>query len=426
MSLKNVNKTAANTVELQIEISPEDFEKAIQATYIKERKKISIPGFRKGKAPRKLIEREYGENFFWQDAVNDIADMYISDAIKEAGLEIVTNPNAEVNDISKENGVLIKAVCTTKPEVKIEGYKGIEVEKVVNAVTDEDVDNKAAELCEKNSRLVSVDDRAAQLGDIVTIDFKGYKDDVAFADGAAEDYELELGSGQFIPGFEDQIVGHNTDEEFKINVTFPEEYQVEELAGADTVFEIKLKEIRYKEVPALDDDLVKDSTEFETVDEYKADLRKQLTEDAEKAADVAVENKILDTLIEKLEADIPQVMFDNQIDNMLRDLAGRLMPQGITLEQYFRYTGQSLDSVKTMYEDQAQKQVKLRLALEKIAELEDIQVSDDEINEEYQKIADAYSMDIERVKAMVAENDIRKDLAVGKAVDVVKEAAVIK
>ena len=426
MSLKAVNNKETNVVELEIEISAEDFEAAVQQTYLRARKNISMPGFRKGKAPRKLIEREYGEGVFYEDAVNGCATKYVDEAIEEAKLDIVAQPDVSVTDLSKENGVKLVAVCTVKPEVTIENYKGIEVEKVVEAVTDEDVDKRAQALCDRNARLVTIEDRAAQNGDIVTIDFKGFKDDVAFEGGEAEDFDLELGSGQFIPGFEDQIIGHSVGEEFDINVTFPDEYQVEELKGAPAVFKIKLKEIKFKEVPELDDDLIKDSTEFDTVDEYKADLRKSMEESAEKAADAAVENKIFDTIIENMKAEVPQVMYDNRINEMLQELAQRLAPQGISLQQYFQYTGQSLESAKKMYEEQAKKQVDLRLALEKIAELENIEPSAEDIEAEYNRIAETYGMDVEEIKKVITDEGIKNDVAVGKAVDFVKENAVIK
>jgi trigger factor len=426
MSLKSVNNVEKNTVELEIEISAEDFEAAVQAAYLKAKKNISIPGFRKGKAPRKLIEKEYGENVFYEDAVNAIAGEAIDSAVAEAKLDLVARPEAEVTAISKENGVTLKATCTVKPEVTVSDYKGIEVEKVVNAVTDEDVDNRANALCERNARLVTVEDRAAQNGDTVTIDFEGFKDGVAFDGGKAENFDLELGSGQFIPGFEEQIVGHTTGEEFDIDVTFPDEYQVEELKGAPAVFKIKLHEIKFKEVPLLDDELVKDSTEFDTVDEYKADIRKSMEEAAEKSADNEVEGKLFDAVLAKMEADVPQVMYDASINEMLQELAQRLAPQGITLQQYFQYTGQSLEDAKKMYEEQAKKQVDLRLALEKIVELEGIVAAQEDVDAEYSRIAETYNMEIDQVKAALPEDGVKLDVAVSKAVDLIKDTAVIK
>ena len=426
MSLKSTNKVETNKYELEIEVSAQEFEEAIQKAYMREKSKIQISGFRKGKAPRKLIEREYGEEVFFETAVNILYPAQVDDAVKESGLVIVTRPDVEVTDVSKADGVKIKATVITKPEVEVKDYKGIEVEKDVKTVTDEDVDKQADALREKNARIITVDDRAAEMGDDVVIDFEGFKDDVAFEGGKAEDFTLGLGSGQFIPGFEEQVAGHNIGEEFDINVTFPEDYNVEELKGAPVVFKIKLKSISKKEIPELDDDMVKDATEFDTVEEYKADVRKKLEEHAQEHADHEVEGKLMDKVVENMTAEIPQVMFDNRVNEMMMDLEQRLAPQGITMEMYCQFTGQDLDSVKKAYKDQAEKQVKLRLALEKIAELENIEATDEEAAEEIQKIADQYNMTADQVKQYISEDDVKKDIAVGKAVELVKNSAVIK
>ena len=426
MSLKATNNVETNKYELEIEISAEDFEAAIEKAYLKARKNIAMPGFRKGKAPRKLIEKEYGEQVFFEDAVNLLYAPVVNGAVEESGLELVTRPEVEVTEISKENGVKLKATCITKPEVEVKDYKGIEVEKVVNPVTDEDINKQLDALREKNVTVETVDDRAAENGDDVVIDFEGFKDDVAFEGGKAEDFTLSLGSGQFIPGFEDQIVGHNAGEEFDINVTFPEEYQVKELAGAPAVFKIKLKSISKKVMPELDDDMVKDSTEFDTVDEYKADVKKKLEEANEKHADSEVEAKIFDKVIENMTAEIPQVMFDNRVNEMISELEQRLAPQGISLDLYMQYTGQTMDTVKKAYAEQAEKQVKLRLSLEKIAKLENIEVTEDELKAEFDKLAEAYKLDVDQIKQFIHDDDLKKDIAVGKAVDLIKDAAVIK
>ncbi|RGG54019.1 trigger factor [Ruminococcus sp. AF21-11] len=426
MSLKATNNVETNKYELEIEISAEDFEAAIEKAYLKARKNIAMPGFRKGKAPRKLIEKEYGEQVFFEDAVNLLYAPVVNGAVEESGLELVTRPEVEVTEISKENGVKLKATCITKPEVEVKDYKGIEVEKVVNPVTDEDINKQLDALREKNVTVETVDDRAAENGDDVVIDFEGFKDDVAFEGGKAEDFTLSLGSGQFIPGFEDQIVGHNAGEEFDINVTFPEEYQVKELAGAPAVFKIKLKSISKKVMPELDDDMVKDSTEFDTVDEYKADVKKKLEEANEKHADSEVEAKIFDKVIENMTAEIPQVMFDNRVNEMISELEQRLAPQGISLDLYMQYTGQTIDTVKKAYAEQAEKQVKLRLALEKIAKLENIEVTEDELKAEFDKLAEAYKLDVDQIKQFIHDDDLKKDIAVGKAVDLIKDTAVIK
>lgn len=426
MSLKATNNVETNKYELEIEISAEDFEAAIEKAYLKARKNIAMPGFRKGKAPRKLIEKEYGEQVFFEDAVNLLYAPVVNGAVEESGLELVTRPEVEVTEISKENGVKLKATCITKPEVEVKDYKGIEVEKVVNPVTDEDINKQLDALREKNVTVETVDDRAAENGDDVVIDFEGFKDDVAFEGGKAEDFTLSLGSGQFIPGFEDQIVGHNAGEDFDINVTFPDEYQVKELAGAPAVFKIKLKSISKKVMPELDDDMVKDSTEFDTVDEYKADVKKKLEEANEKHADSEVEAKIFDKVIENMTAEIPQVMFDNRVNEMIGELEQRLAPQGISLDLYMQYTGQTIDTVKKAYAEQAEKQVKLRLALEKIANLENIEVTEDELKAEFDKLAEAYKLDVDQIKQFIHDDDLKKDIAVGKAVDLIKDAAVIK
>lgn len=426
MSLKATNNVETNKYELEIEISAEDFEAAIEKAYLKARKNIAMPGFRKGKAPRKLIEKEYGEQVFFEDAVNLLYAPVVNGAVEESGLELVTRPEVEVTEISKENGVKLKATCITKPEVEVKDYKGIEVEKVVNPVTDEDINKQLDALREKNVTVETVDDRAAENGDDVVIDFEGFKDDVAFEGGKAEDFTLSLGSGQFIPGFEDQIVGHNAGEDFDINVTFPDEYQVKELAGAPAVFKIKLKSISKKVMPELDDDMVKDSTEFDTVDEYKADVKKKLEEANEKHADSEVEAKIFDKVIENMTAEIPQVMFDNRVNEMISELEQRLAPQGISLDLYMQYTGQTIDTVKKAYAEQAEKQVKLRLALEKIAKLENIEVTEDELKAEFDKLAEAYKLDVDQIKQFIHDDDLKKDIAVGKAVDLIKNAAVIK
>lgn len=426
MSLKATNNVETNKYELEIEISAEDFEAAIEKAYLKARKNIAMPGFRKGKAPRKLIEKEYGEQVFFEDAVNLLYAPVVNGAVEESGLELVTRPEVEVTEISKENGVKLKATCITKPEVEVKDYKGIEVEKVVNPVTDEDINKQLDALREKNVTVETVDDRAAENGDDVVIDFEGFKDDVAFEGGKAEDFTLSLGSGQFIPGFEDQIVGHNAGEEFDIDVTFPEEYQVKELAGAPAVFKIKLKSISKKVMPELDDDMVKDSTEFDTIDEYKADVKKKLEEANEKHADSEVEAKIFDKVIENMTAEIPQVMFDNRVNEMISELEQRLAPQGISLDLYMQYTGQTIDTVKKAYAEQAEKQVKLRLALEKIAKLENIEVTEDELKAEFDKLAEAYKLDVDQIKQFIHDDDLKKDIAVGKAVDLIKDAAVIK
>lgn len=426
MSLVNTNKTAANTYELEIEISAEKFEEAVQKAFLKSKNKINVPGFRKGKAPRKIIEKEYGEAVFYEDAVNLLYPEEVDAAVNEANLDLVAQPEVEVTDVSKENGVKIKVVCTTKPEVNISGYLGIEAEKVVNAVTDEDVDKEVDRIREKNVRIINVDDRAAQMGDDVVIDFEGFKDGVAFDGGKAEKFELSLGSGQFIPGFEEKVAGHNIGEEFDIDVTFPEDYASEELKGAAVIFKIKLHEIKAKELPELDDEFVKDTSEFDTVDAFKADVKAKLEKAAEDKADMEFEQKVFDAVIEKMEAEVPEVMYENRAREMAQEMSGRLSSQGISFEMYCQFTGQTPESVIETFKKQAEPQVKLRLALEKIVELEKIEATDEEADVEIQKIADAYKMEVEQVKQYIAVEDVKKDVCVGKAVDMIKNAAKVK
>lgn len=426
MSLKSANKVETNKYELEIEISAEAFEAGLQAAYLKAKKNISVPGFRKGHAPRKVVEKEYGEGVFFEDALNAILPAEIDAAVAEAKLTLVTRPDVEVTEVSKEKGAVVKATCITKPEIEIKDYKGIEIEKSVKNVTDEDVDHEIDHIRQKGMRIVTVDGRPAQNGDDVVIDFEGFKDNVAFEGGKAENFTLSLGSGQFIPGFEDQIVGHNTGDEFDIDVNFPEDYGSKELAGAPAVFKIKLHEIKEKQLPELDDEFVKDQSEFDTVDELKADIKAKLEESAKKACEQEEEGKLFDKVIEKVEGEIPEVMFDNRTNEMIAEMEQRLASQGISLEMYLQYTGQEIDSLKKAYREQAEKQVKLRLALEKIADEEKIEVSDEETEEEFKKMADNYKMDIEDVKRYVTPDDLKRDIAVGKASDIVKEAAVIK
>lgn len=426
MSLKTTNKTGANTYELEIEITAEAFEEALQKAYLKAKNKIAVPGFRKGKAPRKVIEKNYGENCFYEDAANLLYPEYVNSAIDEANLELVAQPDVEITAVDKENGVSMKVICTTKPEVSVKDYKGIEAEKSVREITDEEVDKEVDKLREKGMRIIDVDDRACQMGDDVVIDFEGFKDDVAFDGGKAEKFTLSLGSGQFIPGFEEQVAGHSIGEEFDINVTFPDDYGAEELKGAPVVFKIKLHEIKAKELPELDDEFVKDTSEFDTVADLKADIKKRLEEAAEKTAQNNFEGAVFDKVIENMEAEIPQVMYDRRVAEMLQDLEQRLAPQGISLEMYMQFTNQTIDSIRETYKEQAEKQVKLRLALEKIAEVENLDATEEEIEAEFNKMSEMYSMEVAKIKELVSDKDLKKDLLVGKAADFVKDNAIVK
>ena len=425
MSLVSTNKIDATKYELVINVDAEGFEKALQDAYMKARKNINVNGFRKGKAPRKMIEQLYGENVFFEDAVNALVNTDVAPAVEESGLELVAAPDIEVTSINKNEGVSFKITATVKPEVEISDYKGIEVEKTVNAVTDEDVDKQIEALRERNGRLVTVEDRAAQDGDIAVIDFEGFKDGVAFDGGKDSNYELPLGSHTFVPGFEEQIVGKKTGEEFTINVTFPENYQMEELAGQPCEFKIKLNEIKAKELPELDDEFVKDATEFETLDELKNDIKAKLEERAVRNADIEADNKLFEALIGKMNAEIPEVMFENKIDEMVRDFEMRLSQQGLNMEMYLMYTNMDMAAFRKTFEVQAQNQVKVRLALEKIAELENVEVTDAQVDEEINKIAEQYNLTADKVKAIVSPKAIKADLRVAEASKIVKDSAKI-
>ena len=423
MSLVSTNKIDATKYELIINVDAEGFEKALQQAYLKARKHINVNGFRKGKAPRKMIEQLYGDNVFFEDAVNLLVNTDVAPAVEETDYEIVASPDIEVTSVNKNDGVSFKVTITTKPEVEISDYKGIEIDKTVKAITDEDVNNQIEALRERNGRLVTIEDRAAENGDIAVIDFEGFKDGVAFEGGKDTNYELALGSNTFIPGFEEQIVGKKTGEEFTINVTFPENDQLEEIAGQPCEFKIKLNEIKAKELPELDDEFVKDATEFDTLDELKADIKAKLEERAVKNAEVEADNKLYETLIDKMTADIPGVMYESKIDEMVRDFEMRLSQQGLNMEMYLTYTNMDMASFRKTFEDQAQKQVKVRLALEKIAELENVEISDAQVDEEINKMAEQYNLTAEKIKAIVSPKAIKADLKVAEASKIVKDSA---
>lgn len=424
MSLVSKNNVATNKFELEIKVSAEDFDKACQKVFQKKGKRIEVPGFRKGKAPRKTIEKLYGEAIFFEDAVNDLYPSAIQNAVEESGLEIVCPPSVDVTEVSKENGVTFKAVCTVKPEISVKDYKGIKASKNVREVTDDDVDSELDRMRDRNARTIAVEDRPAANGDTVVIDFEGFVDGVAFDGGKAEKFSLTLGSGQFIPGFEDQVVGHNIGDEFDVNVTFPEEYHSEELKGKPAVFKIKLHEINAKELPAADDEFAKDVSEFDTLADLKEDIRKRQTEANEKAASDEFENKLIDAVIENIDGEIPTEMYEVRIDEMIRDFEYRLRSQGLELDMYLQYTGMNRDSFRKTFEAQATRQVKIRLALEKIVELEGITASDEEIEKEYTRLAEGYKMDAEKLKGMIPAADVAKDVAVNKAIDLVRDSAV--
>ncbi len=423
MSLKSMNKPTGNQVELEISIDKESFEKAVSAAYRKNVGKMNIPGFRKGKAPRSIIEKMYGKGVFYDDALNALIPDAFESALAESGEKPVGQPEFEV--VSIEDEVVVKASFPVKPDVALRQYKGFEIDRTVSPVTDDEVDSEIAQVRSRNSRTVDITDRAAAEGDIAVIDYEGSIDGVPFDGGKGEKYNLTLGSGQFIPGFEGQIVGHNAGDAFDVCVTFPEDYHAKELAGKEAVFKTVLHEIKFNELPELDDDFAKDVSEFDTFDEYKADVKAKITERHNKTADSEVEEKLIDALIENLEADIPEAMFVSETENQLRDYDNRLRMQGLDLGTYLKYTGLDLDKMREQFRPRAERQVKTRLALEKIAQLENIEVTEEDTEAEIKKIAEMYNMEAEKVREQISPDMLAEDIKVGKAVELVKANAVI-
>ena len=426
MSRKSQNKIDTNRVELEVVVDAETFEKGLAAAFKKQSKKISIPGFRKGKAPRAFVEKYFGKEVFYEDAVNALYPDALDEAVKEAGLEVIQDKiDIDVKEVGPQ-GFTFTAALTTKPEVTIENYKGIEAVKKSAEVTDEDIDAEIKKVQERNSRMVTVEDRAAQNDDIAVIDFEGFLDGEPFEGGKGENYSLTLGSGQFIPGFEEQIVGHNTGDEFEVNVTFPEDYQAEELKGKATTFKCKLHEIKMKELPEVDDEFVKDVSEFDTLADYKEDLKKKLAESKEKEAADDLENQLIDKLVELVQGEIPEAMYENKIADSIREFGYRLQSQGLNLDTYMKYTGMNVDQMKEGFRPQAERQVKLRLALEKIAALEELKAGEEDLNQEYQKIAEQYKMEADKIKELIPAAELEKDICVEKAINLVRDNANIK
>ena len=426
MSLQ-VEKLEKNMAKLTIEVSAEDLDKAMEKAYQKQKSRISLPGFRKGKAPRKMIESMYGKGVFMEDAVNSLVPQEYTKALGECDLEIVSQPEINVTQMEPGKALIFTADVAVKPEVTLGDYKGVEVPKSEIAVTDEEVDAEVKKEQDKNARTVAVEDRAAANGDITTIDFEGFVDGVAFEGGKGTDYALTLGSGTFIPGFEDQLVGANAGDHVEVKVTFPEEYQAKELAGKEAVFQCDVKKIETKEVPELDDEFAKDVSEFDTLAEYKEDVKKKLTEKKEKEARTAKENAAVDKAIENAQMDIPELMTKTECRQMMDDFSRRMQQQGLSMEQYFQFTGQSMDKMMEDMKPQALKRIQTRLVLEKIAETENTQPSEEEITEEIQKMADAYKMEADKIREAIGEDGIeqlKKDLSVQKAVTLIADAAV--
>lgn len=424
--LKETKKANTNRYTLEITIDGEKFREAINEAYRKNCKKISVPGFRKGKAPQKMIEKLYGEGVFFEDALNLLYNDAVESAIKESGLRVIDDKmDFEMVSISKEDGVDFKVSVTTYPEVEVGEYKGLKAERAVVKVDAAEVNAEISSLQERNARMIAVEDRVAEKGDTVVIDFEGFENGKAFDGGKAEGHSLELGSGHFIPGFEDQIVGKNIGDEFDVNVTFPEEYGEKSLAGKPAVFKVKLHEIKIRELPKADDEFAKDVSEFDTLKELKADIKKKALERKNKAADEEVENALVQQIVDGLKGEIPEAMYENRMNQSVQDFDYRLRSQGMDINTYLKYTGSTVEEFKKSFRPQAEMQVKYRIALEKIAELEAFEISDEDVDKEYSRLAELYSMEADHVKNMIPADELKKDLAVGKAVDFIKENAVI-
>ncbi len=422
MKLISCEKLEKSMVELQFSIDAETFKSAVGAAFKRESKKYTVPGFRKGHAPRAMIEKMYGKDLFQYDAINDLFPEAYEAAVKEAGIEVVGSPEPEVVSMSEEEGAVLKVKVAVKPEVQLGDYIGLTVTKDVKTVDEADVDAEIKRMQDRNGRLLTRDGEA-QNGDTADIDFEGFVDGKAFEGGKAEHYSLVLGSGSFIPGFEEQVVGHKAGDEFDVNVKFPEDYQAEELAGKDATFKIKLHEVKYKELPELDDDFAKDVSEYDTLDELKDSIRKGIAANQEKQADQKLENDLIDQVVSGMQAEIPEAMVNSRIEELVQDFQYRISQQGLKLEQYLQYMGMKMEQFKEQFREQADKQVKMRLAMEAIVAKEGIETTAEEFEAEVKRIADAYQMEVEKVKSLIDETAVKKDLAVNKAIDFVKEKA---
>lgn len=425
MSLQ-VEKMEKNMAKLTIEVAAEDLEKAMQNAYQKAKGRISIPGFRKGKAPRKMIEQMYGKGVFLEDAVNALIPEHYSKALAECELEIVSQPTIDITQAEPGKAFIFTAEVAVKPEVTLGDYKGVEVPKTEITVTDEDVEAELKKEQEKNSRTISVEDRAAQLNDIVTIDFEGSVDGVPFDGGQATEYPLTLGSNTFIPGFEEQLVGAKVGDDVDVKVTFPEEYQAKELAGKEAIFKCAVKKIEAKELPELDDDFAKDVSEFDTLAEYKEHVKTNLEDKKADEAKRAKEDAAVDKAIENAQMDIPEAMVQLQIEELLNNFISRLQQQGLSIDQYYQFTGSDRAAMEEQLRPQAMKTIQTRLVLEKVAEVEDIQISDEKVNEEIAKMAEAYKMTAEKLNELMGDYEkeqMKKDLAVQEAVTLLADAA---
>lgn len=424
MSLKSSNKVDTNVWELEVSVDGDTFKDAVTKAYLKQRKNITIPGFRKGKAPRAFIEKYYGEGVFYEDALEAIYPDAVASAIEEAKLEPVDTPyDLEIPEMGND-GVTMKFKVTVKPEVELGEYKGLKATKKSTKVTADEVKAELARMQEQNSTVSDVDDRAVKKNDIVVIDFEGFVDGKAFEGGKAEKYELTIGSNQFIPGFEDQIIGHKIGDEFDVNVKFPEDYQAD-LASKDAVFKIKLHGIKVKDIPALDDEFAKDVSEFDTLDELKKDIKKQLEKRKNDDAENELHNTLLEEVAKGIKAEIPEAMIEKTIDDDVNEYSYRLQSQGLKLETYLKYTGMDMKGFREGFKERAETQVRLNLALEKIIEKEKIEVTEEDIEAEYKKYADAYNMDIDTIKKAVSAESLKPELASRKAIDLIVDSAVV-
>lgn len=425
MSLQ-VEKMEKNMAKLTIEVSAEELEKAIQGAYLKNKNKITLPGFRKGKAPRKMIEKMYGTGVFLEDAANALIPTAYSDALQECDLEIVSQPEIDVTQLEAGKPFIFTAEVAVKPEVTLGEYKGVEIKKIEVEVTEEEIEAELKKEQENNSRTIVVEDRAVESGDIATIDFEGFVDGTPFEGGKGTDYPLTIGSNTFIPGFEDQLIGANTGDKLDVNVTFPEEYQAKDLAGKAAVFKCEIKKIEKKELPELDDEFAKDVSEFDTLDEYKADIKKNLTEKKEADAKRQKEDEAVDKAVENASMEIPEAMIKTQVNQMVDDFSRRMQAQGLSMEQYFQFTGMTIDKLMEEMKPQALKRIQTRLVLEKVAEVENIQPSEERVEEEIGKMAEMYKMEKDKLRELIGDIELeqmKKDMAVQDAVTYIADAA---
>ena len=423
VQVENLEK---NMAKLTIEVAAEELEKALNAAYQKQKKNISIPGFRKGKVPRAMVEKMYGPAVFYEDAVNSLIPQEYSKAAEESGLDIVSQPEINVEQIEKGKPFIFTAEVAVKPEVTLGEYKGLEVPKADLEVTEEEIEAELKKEQEKNARTVHVEDRPAENGDKVTIDFEGFVDGVAFEGGAGKDYPLTLGSHTFIPGFEEQLVGVSLEQPVDVKVTFPEDYQAEELKGKEVVFKCVIHKIEKKELPELDDDFAKDVSEFDTLEEYKKEIKDNLEKKKADTAKTEKENAVVDKAIENATMEIPEAMVKTQVNQMIDDFARRIQSQGLTMDQYMQFTGSTMETMQEQMRPQAMKRIQSRLVLEKVAEVENIQISDEKLDEELTKLAEMYKMELDKFKEMIDDyqkDQMKKDLAVQEAVTLMADSA---